>query len=215
LVCIPKTDIPTTPADYRPITSLSTDYSILARIIFNRLRPTISDTLHPSQYCAVPGNTIFDAVAMARNAMLYAELAHAPLSILSLDFTAAFDRISHTFLFRVLKRCGYSMIFIILLRAMYDTALSSLQINGYIAGPFPMQYSVRQVCPISMLPFALVLNKFICLLERTLIGIGTGHRTTKTVAVADADGHYFCDGTSRHSNNRGPTDLRKGQQVFV
>jgi hypothetical protein len=45
VVWTPKTDIPTTPADSRPITLLNTDYYILARIIANRLRPTIFDML--------------------------------------------------------------------------------------------------------------------------------------------------------------------------
>jgi hypothetical protein len=45
----------------------------------------------------------------------YAELTHAPLCILSLDFTAAFDGISHTYRLRMLKKYGYSMKFIKLL----------------------------------------------------------------------------------------------------
>ena len=40
VVCTPKTDIPATPADYRPITLLNTDYKILARFITNSLSPT-------------------------------------------------------------------------------------------------------------------------------------------------------------------------------
>jgi Reverse transcriptase (RNA-dependent DNA polymerase). len=106
VVCIAKTDIPTTPADYSLITLLNTDYKIIARIIANRLRPTISDVLYPSQYSGVPGNTIFDAVATVRYAVAYAELTHVPLYILSLDFTTAFDRILHTYLFRMLNSYG-------------------------------------------------------------------------------------------------------------
>ena len=51
VVRMPKTDTPTTPADYRPITLLDAEYKILARIIANRLRTTLSEVLHPSQYC--------------------------------------------------------------------------------------------------------------------------------------------------------------------
>ena len=82
VVCIPKTDTPTTPAVYRHNILLNTDYKILARIIDNRLRPTLFEVLHPSQYCGTPGNTIFDAVATVRDAIAYADLTHAPLCIL-------------------------------------------------------------------------------------------------------------------------------------
>ena len=74
VVCLPKTDTSTTPADYGPLTLLNTGYKIIARIIASRPRPTLSDMLQPSQYCAVPGNTIFDAVARVRDAIAYAGL---------------------------------------------------------------------------------------------------------------------------------------------
>jgi len=59
--------------------------------------------LHPSQYCGVTGNTTFKAVATVRDAIAYAELTHAPLRILSFDYTAVFGRISHTYQFRMLR----------------------------------------------------------------------------------------------------------------
>jgi hypothetical protein len=39
IVCLPKSNDPTTPADFQPITLLNTDYKILTRIIAYRLRP--------------------------------------------------------------------------------------------------------------------------------------------------------------------------------
>ena len=103
VLCIPKIDTPTTSAEYGPIALVNTDYIIAARIITNLIRSAPSDTLHPSQYCGVPGNTICDAVTAVRDAIAYAELTHATLCSLSLDFTAAFDMISHTSLLLMLK----------------------------------------------------------------------------------------------------------------
>ena len=120
VVCIPKTDIPTTPVDYRPITLLNIDYKILARIIANRLRSTLAYMPHPNQHCGVPDNTIFDTVAKARDATAYAKLTHAPLCILSLDFIIAFNRISDIYLFQMLKSYGDSMKFITLIQSIYE-----------------------------------------------------------------------------------------------
>ena len=68
-VCLSKWSETTTPADFRPITLLNTDYKILARIIANRLHPMMAELLQQSQYCGVPGNTIFEAVATVREAI--------------------------------------------------------------------------------------------------------------------------------------------------
>jgi len=62
IVCIPKNARRHTPEDYRPITLLNTDYKILAILIATGVRSILAEMLHPSQYCGVPRNTIFDAV---------------------------------------------------------------------------------------------------------------------------------------------------------
>jgi len=48
-------------------------------------------------------------VVTIRDATAYAEMSHAPLCILSLDFTKAFYRIAHRYLFRLLKEYGFNI----------------------------------------------------------------------------------------------------------
>ena len=172
VLCIPKTDIPTTPADYRPITLLNTDYKILARIIADRQRPTLSDVLHPNQYWSARQHD-FRCGGDGTGRCRVGGVDTCPAMHPFLDFRAAFDRIAHTYVFRMLKS--------------YDQVLSSVQINGYVAGHVPTRCSVRKGCPKSMLLFALVLSPLLCLLERNLTGIRIRHRTTKTTVVAYAD----------------------------
>ena len=86
IVCILKTVRPGTHEDYRPLTLLNTDYKIVARLIAAGMRSIMADLLHPSQYCGVPGNKIFDAVATVRDAITYAETERRPLCVISLDF---------------------------------------------------------------------------------------------------------------------------------
>jgi hypothetical protein len=94
-----------------------------------------------------------------RDAMAHAEVTRDPLSILSLDFKEAFDKISHTYLFRTMRSYGFSELFITLIRKMYDQANSSVQINGHIAGHIPNHSSFDKDAPISVEPEPLATNK--------------------------------------------------------
>jgi len=93
------------------------------------------------------GRTIFEAMATVRKAIAQAEVTHMPLCVLSLDFQEAFDRITHHYLFTIMRSYGFSDWFVGRIKSMYDEAASSIQINGYIAGPMPIHSSVRQGYP--------------------------------------------------------------------
>jgi len=147
IVCLPKSSETTTPADFRPITLLKADYKILARIIANRLGPMMAEPLQQSQYCWVPGNTIFEAVATVREAIAPAEVKQAPLCVLSLDIQETFDKIPHQYLFAILRSHGFSNWFVEHIKGVYEEAVSSVQINGHIARSIPIRCSIKQGCP--------------------------------------------------------------------
>jgi hypothetical protein len=176
VVCIPKTTRPSQPSDYRPIMLLNTDCKILARIVANRIRPTLDALLYPIQFCGRPGNTIFEALASVREAIAVAEVKRKPLCILTLDFRDAFDRVSHKYLFAILHSYGFTNSFVDQIRHMYTEALSMVPVNGHLSAPFPIQCSVRQWCPLSMTLFTLCINPLIYLLEQELRGIRVNWR---------------------------------------
>ena len=103
IVCLPKISAPTCPENYRPLSILNSDYKLLTRIIANRLRPCLEDILHPNQYCGRDGKSIYDAVATVRDIAVYAEHTNTPLCLLSIDFSDAFGRVSHTYLLKILQ----------------------------------------------------------------------------------------------------------------
>jgi hypothetical protein len=107
VVCLPKKESSIQPGEYRPITLLSADYKLLARILANRMRQTPSTVIHLEQYCGVSGRTIFNATAVVRGALAYAQFRKRPLCVLSLDFETALDNILHRYLFRILEAHGY------------------------------------------------------------------------------------------------------------
>ena len=99
MIYIPKQTRPITPEGYRPITLMNSDYKMLARIMAHRLKPALKEIPHPNQYGGMKGGGIFDAAATIRDAMAQAEGTGSHYCILSLDFSQAFDKISHEYLF--------------------------------------------------------------------------------------------------------------------
>ena len=59
IMCIPKTNTPTSPEDYRPLTLMNSDFKLLSRIIANRLRPWLHDLLHAIQNTVAYMATIY------------------------------------------------------------------------------------------------------------------------------------------------------------
>jgi hypothetical protein len=192
IVCIPKTRSPTGPRDYRPITLLNTDYKIFARVLAGRVHSVLGGVLHPSQYCGSPGKSIFDAVATVRDAIAYAEVSRSPLCVLSLDFAEAFDKVSHTYLFEILRSYGFSDRFLERVRMMNTKAVSVVQINGHMSGPLPIGCSIIQGCSLSTALFALCINPLIQCLEENLQGVRFNRGQRKVAEVAYADDKRSC-----------------------
>ena len=77
---------------------------------------------------------------------------------MSIDFSGALDKISHTYLLEVLKVHGFSKRFQQRIMAMYEKAASEMQIHGFESSPIPINSSIRQGSPLSIQLFALCLN---------------------------------------------------------
>jgi hypothetical protein len=114
--------------------------------------------LQPSQSCCIKEGTLFEAVAMMQDAIAYANDTRTPMCVVTVDSKEAFDRISHTYLFAILKTYGFSEQFQQRIRNMYEDAASTIQINGHQVGPIPIRSSIRQGYPMSCLLYAACLN---------------------------------------------------------
>jgi hypothetical protein len=73
-----------------------------------------------------------------------------------LDFKEAFDRMAHTYLYKVLEHYGFSSWLIERIRRMYDNASST--VICYMSRTVPIKSLIRQGCPLSMSIFALFLD---------------------------------------------------------
>jgi hypothetical protein len=114
-------------------------------------------------------------------------MTNSPTCLLTLDFTEAFDKTAHTYLFKVLEHCGFSPTVLTRLRNIYTNATSSVQVYGHESHPFEIRSGVSQGCPLSMLLFTICINPFLCMLDTMLRGNShaAGSRTPNLVAYAD------------------------------
>ena len=117
----------------------------------------------------------------------YTEVYNESVCLLTIDFKEAFDRISHSYLYTILREYGFSEEFCKQIQGLYANVTSTLNINGNRSQLIPIQSSVRQGCPLSMTLFALCLNPLLNTLEKKLTGVKIGRRGTKTMVITYAD----------------------------
>jgi hypothetical protein len=184
---IPKSNSPTIPGEYRPLTLLNSDIKLFSRILVNQMRPRLDDILHPSQHCGVRENNILDAIAAIREKVAVAETTYEPLCILSMDFKEAFDIIAHTYLYSVLERYGFGDCMTGNIRNLYESATSLAHINGYLSQPVKIKSSIRQGCPMSMLLFALCLDPLIRKITEAIAGCRPTRHKRQLAVMAYAD----------------------------
>lgn len=148
-------------SNWRPITLLTADYKILAKVITRRLGSVLGSVVHPDQTCGVPGRTCSLNLVLVRDAISWAEQRNLPLALLGLDQEKAFDRVSHAFLFKVLERLVFGPVFRSWVELLYAGAMSRIKIQGSLSEPVWQVGGVRQGCPLSPLLYILSLEPLV------------------------------------------------------
>ena len=153
-----KKDDPLSLKNWRPISLLNLDYKIATKALSNRIRNVFPNILREDQTCGVPGRSIFKNLFLLRDTIDFARLKHLPTAVISLDQEKPFDRISHPFLQRVLKKFNFGPDFRRWVHVIYTDITSMVINNGWLSSPFPLQRGVRQGCPLSLLLYGLVVE---------------------------------------------------------
>ena len=145
-------------ASYRPISLLSVDVKILAKILARRLGPIIPLIISEDQTGFIGGRHSFSNVRRLLGVIHTPSSLIDPEVVISLDAEKAFDRVEWPYLFSSLRRFGFGSCFISWIKLLYSSPQALVCTNTQRSNPFPLFRGTRQGCPLSPLLFALAIE---------------------------------------------------------
>ena len=134
-------------SNYRGITLLSIAGKILARILLNRLIPTMAQENTPESQCGFRSNReTVDMSLVLRQILKKCRKQNMCLYAVFVDLTRAFDTVSCDRLWEILARFGFPPKFLTVLRHLHEGQQGRLKYNGSLSGSFPIPNDVKQGC---------------------------------------------------------------------
>ncbi|KAJ3584785.1 hypothetical protein NHX12_015280 [Muraenolepis orangiensis] len=98
--------------NWRPVSLLCVDYKILSKALATRLGKAVEQVIHRDQTYCVPGRSMVDNVHLIRDVLEVSSSLDINTGLISLDQEKAFDRVEHSFLWKVMEKFGFSAGFI-------------------------------------------------------------------------------------------------------
>eukprot|EP00253_Pinus_taeda_P022974 PITA_22974 len=108
LALILKEEEPTAPDKFRPIALCNVIYKVISKVIANRLKPLLPLLISPEQSGYVEGRQILDGIILTHEIIHSLKQTRQPSMILKLDLSKAFDKLSWTYIQKMLNAFGFS-----------------------------------------------------------------------------------------------------------
>eukprot|EP00253_Pinus_taeda_P004922 PITA_04922 len=158
IALIPKSDSPSSFDDFRPISLYNVLNKIISKIIANQLKPILSTHIAPQRFAFLEDRQIHEAIGSAQEALHSIWTKHHKSTLLKIDLSKAFDRVSWLYIKMILIHLGFPHPFINWIMACITTPTFSILINGSASHYFHSERGLRQGCPLSPLLFLLVME---------------------------------------------------------
>ncbi|KAG1664367.1 hypothetical protein FOA52_004700 [Chlamydomonas sp. UWO 241] len=158
-------------ANYRPLTMLSSDYRILAKVLATRWTPLLAAVVGPEQTAFLAGRRISDNICLTQMlpGLLAANSAEGVGStgaaLALLNFRKAYDTIDRGFLLAVMEAVGVGGGVLAWTRTILTHTYASAEVNGFISTPRQYAAGVRQGCPAAPALFLFLGHALACFLR--------------------------------------------------
>ena len=185
-ILIPKDPHHVALSTTRFLSIYNVDYKLFAKLMVTRLQQVITSILHPHQY-GVPGAPpIYILLCQLRDFIQYQNvLPNSSNALLSTDFTRAFDSLSLTYLFDLLRYLKFPPEFLQAIYILYTNRRVTMKINGRYLSAFPMTTGLSQGCPLSSLMFSLAMTPFMYRIHNLLSGFSIHRSAISALSYID------------------------------
>ena len=158
IVKIPKKGDLTLCDNYRGISLLSVPSKVFCRVIIDRLREGVEETLREEQAAFRKGRGTADQIYILRNILEQSIEWQAPLYINFIDFRKAFDSVIRNKLWDILRHYGIPEIYVTIITKIYEGSTSCVLEAGKSSEWFEVKTGVKQGCVMSGFIFNIVID---------------------------------------------------------
>ena len=152
--------------DLRPISLTNIDYRIYTKALANRMRLIADKVIKDHQTCSIRGRRINDNINLIRDVIFECENNGSELFVLSVDQSKAFDRISHKYLFKLLKHMNFGSFITNAIMRIYDKSCAKVVVNNSLCKTVTLKSSLKQGCALSMLLYIICIEELIVRIEK-------------------------------------------------
>ena len=149
---------PKCPRSYRPISLVNVIYKVYASMLHHRLKEAIEERLSPFQFGFRPGRSTSTPLFVLRRLLELHERYNTSFYALFLDWSQAFDSVSHEALRAAMHRMGVPHLMITAILSIYHDCTFMVRDSSSASTTQSFRRGIRQGCPLSPYLFILVLT---------------------------------------------------------
>ena len=152
---------------FRPIGLCNTIYKAITKVLVNRLKPYLSDVVHPLQASFVPGRKASDNVILVQEIIHSMNISRSKIGTMTIkiDLEKAYDRLEWSFIRLTLQHFNLPLWWIELIMSCISSSHLSVLVNGEKTESFAPSRGIRQGDPLSPYIFILCMEFLAWLIE--------------------------------------------------